>query len=168
MDLFDRLNGGEIIAVVAISGGIMLALVLGLAGIIFTNWRLWHQFQSEAALKQEMVRKEMHVEDIERVIRATHPGMVERSPAALAAEKPLEGLSPRQLDARVATQLAGRELDAEKLEPALAAVMTSDAETKRAVVEAVEKMIEDGVEADEILVCVQTLCKAPRTAIKVL
>jgi hypothetical protein len=168
MDLFDRLNGGEIIAVVAISGGILLALVLGLAGIIFTNWRLWHQFQSEAALKQEMIRKEMHVEDIERVIRATHPGMVEVRPAALAADKPLEQLSPRQLDARVATQLAGGKLDAEKLEQALAAVIASDAETKRAVVEAVGKMIDDGVEGEEILPCVLALCKAPRSAITVL
>jgi hypothetical protein len=164
-----HLTGGEIIALVAIGGGILLGLVLGLAGIIMTNWRQWRQFQSEVTLKNEMVRKEMRVEDIERVIRVTHPGNTEPSgsPSKPAAQ-PAAEMTPRQLDARVATLLAGMDMDAEKIEQGLGAVVVADLDTKRAVVGALEEMIENGVDEDKVLACLLAFGKSSRTAITAL
>ncbi len=164
-----HLTGGEIIALTAIGGGILLALVLGLAGIILANWRQVRQFQSEVALKNEMVRKDMRVEDIERVIRVTHPGNTAMGDSApQAVELPVAEMTPRQLDAKVATLLAGMDLDADKIEQALGAVVMADLDTKRAVVGALEKMIEDEVDEDKVLACLLAFGKSSRTAITAL
>jgi hypothetical protein len=160
-----QLTGGEIIAIVAISGGLVLALVLGLAGIIFVNWRRWRQFQCEAALKQELVRKEMRVEDIERIIRVTHPDHLDATrQSSTPTEPPVQEMTPRQLDARVAATLAGMDLDADKIEQALGAVVAADHEAKLAVLQALTKMIDDGVDEEKVLACVLGLCRSPRTA----
>jgi hypothetical protein len=152
-----KLDGGGIIAIVAIGGGLVLGLVLGLAGILFGNWRRWRQFQCEAALKQEMVRKEMRAEDIERVIRVTQP-----------AEPLVEEMTPRQLDAKVAAALAGMNIDADKIEQVLGTVVAADLDAKRAVLQALTQMIDDGVDEDKVLACVLGLCKSARTAITTL
>jgi hypothetical protein len=159
------LDGSEVIAILAIGGPLAVGLVLGLAGIICANWRQVRQHQSEIALKSEMIRKEMRVEDIERIIRATGPWTSKTS-------KPnsfqLAMMAPRQLDARVATLLAGWELDAEKIDHAVGAVVAANVETKRAVAEALQEMCDQGVDANEMVACVLALCKSSPTGITAL
>lgn len=162
MDTFATWDGSDIIAILAIGGPLVVGLLLGLAGIICTNWRQVRQYQSEIALKHEMIRQEMKVEDIERILRATGPATSKASKL-----NPIL-MTSQQLDARVATLLAGWELDADKLGQAVAAVKTTNVETKRAVVGAVEEMCDQGVDAHEMVACVLALCKSSPTGITTL
>jgi hypothetical protein len=123
------------------------------------------QFDVEAALKQEMVRKGMSADEIERIIRVTRPG--EDQPAgrpSSPAAQPVQEMSPRQLDAQVATDLANMGMEADKIEHAVSALVATDLDTKRAVAQAVSKMIENGSEEEQILACVLALSKSRTTA----
>jgi hypothetical protein len=66
-DLLGRLDGGEILGLVAILGGV-LVFVLGIAAL---SWRRVRLAELEASLKQQMLTREMSAAEIEQVLRAT-------------------------------------------------------------------------------------------------
>ena len=65
--LLDRLNGGEIIAIIAVVMGPLIAIV----AVIMGHWRKVKIAEIEAALKQQMIDKGMSADEIERVLIAT-------------------------------------------------------------------------------------------------
>ena len=160
-DLLSKLNGGDIMVLLIILvptvGGLLLGLVLGVAGILTNHWRRVRQFALETALKQEMVRKGLSAEDIERVIRATHP---EEAPSEASVTSAAKELTSKQLDVLLATKLAEAEMDPERLERALGAAAGTDLESKRAVVQAVVQMIEAGTEEEQVHAVILGLCKS--------
>jgi hypothetical protein len=66
-ELLGRLDGGEIIAVVAIFGGVLIVVMSSIA----RNWRRIRLAELEASLKQQMLTREMPAAEIEQVLRAT-------------------------------------------------------------------------------------------------
>jgi hypothetical protein len=62
--------GAAIIPVIAIAGGILVAVVAILAG----TWHKNRKTEMEIALKQDMLNRGMSVEEIERVMRASRKG----------------------------------------------------------------------------------------------
>jgi hypothetical protein len=61
--------GGEIIPIVAILTGLIIAVTAILAG----TWRKNRQTELESAMKQDMLNRGMSAQDIERIIKATKP-----------------------------------------------------------------------------------------------
>lgn len=73
-DWFSRLDGGQLIGMVACVGAGLIILISILGGF-WTAARSAdlraRQIDAELALKQEMINKGMSVDDIERIIKAT-------------------------------------------------------------------------------------------------
>lgn len=63
----DMLKGGEIIALVAILGGVIFLV----SATIAESWRKVRHSEIEAALKQDMLNRGMSAADIEQVIKAS-------------------------------------------------------------------------------------------------
>src|SRR5262245_47509376 len=67
MDFLEKLNGGEIIGLVAVAGGLAVALF----GTISVQWRRVRVAEMEASLKQQMLDKGMSAAEIETVMKAS-------------------------------------------------------------------------------------------------
>src|SRR5262249_51972704 len=152
---------GLIFLLVLFGGGVLVALLLGLTGILTSHRRSMRSVELEMALKQQMVAKEMSAEDIERVIRATRPGEGLPAGATPPVGAPPADLTARQLDAHLATALAVAGMEGERLQEAVAAVAVADLDTKRAVVGAVDAMISNGTDEEQMHAAILGLCKAP-------
>ena len=66
-EFFSRLPGHDIVAVVAVVGGLLIAAI----AIVVNNWRRVRIAEMEGALKQQMLEKGMAAGDIEQVLRAS-------------------------------------------------------------------------------------------------
>jgi len=166
-DLLSKLDSGDllilILTVLPVGGGLLLALLLGLAGILTSYRRRARQVELEMALKQEMVRKGLSAEDIERVVRASRSEETP-APTAAAAAPVAQEMTSRQLDTLLATKLAEVKhpvMDPKRLEQALGAVAETDLDTKRSVVQAVLNMVALGIDEEQIHAAVMGLCKSP-------
>jgi hypothetical protein len=62
VELLEHLNGGELIAILAVGGGLLTGIVAIVSGI-------WYKGR-EIALKQEMVSRGMSAEEIRMVLNA--------------------------------------------------------------------------------------------------
>jgi hypothetical protein len=65
-ELLSKLDGGELIALVAVGGG----LLCGIVGIIMGCWLEMRRVSTNAALKQDMLDRGMCAEDIRTVLNA--------------------------------------------------------------------------------------------------
>jgi hypothetical protein len=65
-EIFSRLNGGEMIGLVAVSGGLLCGLVAIFMGI----WHEHRKSEINGALKQDMLNRGMSAEDIRTVLEA--------------------------------------------------------------------------------------------------
>jgi hypothetical protein len=65
-EVFSRLNGGEMIGLVAVSGGLLCGLVAIFMGI----WHEHRKSEINGALKQDMLNRGMSAEDIRTVLEA--------------------------------------------------------------------------------------------------
>jgi hypothetical protein len=65
---FAQFGAGEVIALVAVLGGVAIAL----SAIIMTFWSRVRRSEIEASLKLEMVKQGKSIEEIERLLRASH------------------------------------------------------------------------------------------------
>jgi hypothetical protein len=65
-EVFDKLNGGEFIGLVAVGGGMLLGVVAIIGGIAVSTW----QKARILALKQDMLNRGMSAEEIQMVIEA--------------------------------------------------------------------------------------------------
>jgi hypothetical protein len=66
-DFISRLTSSDLTVVVFF----ILACIAGITVWVTLQWRLHRRTEIEAALKQEMIRRGMSAEEIERVIRAS-------------------------------------------------------------------------------------------------
>jgi hypothetical protein len=66
LELMDKLNGGELIGLVAIIGWMLIAVI----GVVTYQWRRVRVAEVESGLKQSMVEKGMSPTEIEQVINA--------------------------------------------------------------------------------------------------
>ena len=66
LEFFSKLNGGELIGLAAVVGGLSVAAT----GIIASQWRRVRVAEMAAALKQQMLDKGMSAAEIEQVIKA--------------------------------------------------------------------------------------------------
>lgn len=76
-DVLHTLNGGQVIAFVAIVAGVVFLTATSLASIIAPHWRRAKQVEAETQLKRELVAAGYRAEEIERVVRASSTGMRE-------------------------------------------------------------------------------------------
>ncbi len=65
-EILSRLNGGEVIGLVAVAGGLLCAIV----GILSGNWQKVRKAEITAALKQDMLNRGMSADDIRTVIES--------------------------------------------------------------------------------------------------
>jgi hypothetical protein len=65
-EVLSRLNGGEIIGLFAVVGGLLCAIV----GILSGNWQKVRRAEIHAALKQDMLNRGMSADDIRAVMEA--------------------------------------------------------------------------------------------------
>jgi hypothetical protein len=165
--LLSRLHGDEVFVLAVILTGSVVALVITVTAILATNWRRVRQLDIEGSLKQDMLQRGMAAEDIERVIRATSVPAEKAETAdtfgnAAASRAGLLGLTDKQLQAKVASDLAVYEMDSEMMEEALQALAHADLDTKQAVAQAVTHMIENGAEHEQIHSAIVKLCESSR------
>jgi hypothetical protein len=66
MDLLSRLDGGELIGIVSVVGGLLIAAV----GIIAGSWVKVRRAELAAALKQDMLNRGLSADDIRTVLEA--------------------------------------------------------------------------------------------------
>lgn len=166
--LVSKLHNDEMFLLLSLLAMLTVGLLIAVTAIIVTNWRRVRQSDAESALKQDMLQRGMSAEDIERVIRVTSivpekPPVEVSHPLVIAAKaNGLKELTEKQLQAKVASDLAVYEMDREKMEEALDALCRADLETQRAVAQAVGHMIENGAEHEQIHAAVVNLCKPSR------
>jgi hypothetical protein len=65
-DILSKLNGPELTGLVAVVGGLLMAII----GIVAVQWRRVRIAEVECALKQQMLDKGMSAAEIEQIIKA--------------------------------------------------------------------------------------------------
>jgi hypothetical protein len=65
-EFLSKFNGGELIGLVAVAGG----LLCGIVGIISGNWQRVRKAEIAAALKQDMINRGMSADEIRTVMEA--------------------------------------------------------------------------------------------------
>jgi hypothetical protein len=71
--ILSKFEPGELIGLVAVSGGLLVGLLCGLSGIIMGIWHNARQTEITASLKRDMLNRGMSAEEIRVVIEAgTH------------------------------------------------------------------------------------------------
>jgi hypothetical protein len=79
-DLLSRLNGGELIGLVAIVGG----LLVGMVAIVADYWHKIRRAEIEGGLKQDMLNRGMSAEEIRTVMEAGKGSFSARSLAKVS------------------------------------------------------------------------------------
>jgi hypothetical protein len=169
-NLLSKLHGDEVFVLIVVLSAGVVGLVIAVTAIVMTNWRRVRQLDVEGSLKQDMLQRGMGAEDIERVIRATSVPVEKESKGqaaesfCVAAASPagLKLLSDKQLEAKVAADLAAYGMDSDELEKALEALGGADTDTKQAVAQAVAHMTENGAEHEQIRAAIVKLCEPSR------
>lgn len=77
-DLLHNLNGGQFIALVAVTVGGIFLTATSLASIIAPHWRRVKQAEAETQLKRELVAAGYRADEIERVVRSSSGGRISR------------------------------------------------------------------------------------------
>jgi hypothetical protein len=76
------MNGDNLSIMLTFMTLALAGLVIGVTALVTHHWRGVRQFETEAALKQEMLQRGMSAEDIERVLRASAAGVPATGSAA--------------------------------------------------------------------------------------
>jgi hypothetical protein len=164
--LLSKLHGDEVFVLIIVLSAGVVGLIISVTALLVTNWRRVRQLDIESALKQDMLHRGMTAEDIERVIRATSVPVEDKASTEggfgkVAAWKAgLSELTDKELQAKVASDLAVYEMNSEMLEEALQALGRADLDTKQAVAQAVAQMTENGAEHEQILAAIVKLCES--------
>jgi hypothetical protein len=157
-ELLSKFDSGELIGLVAMTGGMALGLILGLAGILTYHFRRSRQLEMEAALKQDMLQRGLAAADIERVMRATSPEPYQGQVAPFLEAN--RELTDQEAEAQVAAALVTLGVDPDKIEQAVAAVRGAPRGTKQTVARMVAKMATAGADEDQVLAAVNSLCRS--------
>ena len=73
-EMIGRMNPGEFIGFVAMSGGMVIGLLIALSAILGGYWYNARRVEAETALKRELVAAGLPAEDIERIVNVTTGG----------------------------------------------------------------------------------------------
>jgi CRP-like cAMP-binding protein len=73
-EVIGRMNPGEFIGFVAMSGGLVAGLLISLSAIVGGYWYGARRAEYETALKRELVAAGLSAEDIERIVNVTTGG----------------------------------------------------------------------------------------------
>jgi hypothetical protein len=141
-DFWNDITG--IVTVSLIFGGWIVVVVVG---SIAKNWRKVHESEHAAVLKQSMIERGMSADEIERVLRA---GPV---PAPTGAE------SEPSVDqsSELAGILAEHGVDASSLGTILSEYRAAHPSSRKALVETITVMLDNGARGDQILAAVRAL-----------
>ncbi len=69
-EFLQKFDAGELIGLVAVSGGMLIGLLCGITAIITDNWQKLRRAEIAAALKQDMLNRGMSADDIRTVLEA--------------------------------------------------------------------------------------------------
>lgn len=157
-ELLSKFDSGELIGLIAMTGGMALGLILGLAGILTYHFRRSRQLELEAALKQDMLQRGLAAADIERVMRATTPES--QHGQVLPFLEANREMTDQEAEAQVAASLVALGVSADLIEPTVAAVRGAPRGTKQTVARMVAKMAAEGADEDQVLAAVTSLCRS--------
>lgn len=73
-DMLPRLDGGELITIVSVVGGLLVAII----AIIASKWEKVRRAEIAAALKQDMLNRGLSADDIRTVLQADSKGSAKR------------------------------------------------------------------------------------------
>jgi len=73
-DLLSKFDGGQLIAVVAIVGGLLFVTIASVVKSAARSWRGIREAEINAALKQDMLNRGMSADDIRTVLEAGSKG----------------------------------------------------------------------------------------------
>ena len=93
-ELLSKLNSGELLALVAVIGGVIIMVTVCLA----TQWRVVRIAETEGALKQQMVDKGMSPAEIDQVLKAGQRPVSFATEAALKQHMVDKGMSAADID----------------------------------------------------------------------
>ena len=150
--LFDRLSAGQLVAVISI-------LVGGIVAITMIVAIAKYQFQAladETALSREKQQAEVALK--QRMIdRGTNGASPPASLDALLAFD-MPPASASVLDGELATRFGYLEADAERIERTLRRALATDPERKRAIRNVIDELVNNDAPDDAILAAVSALC----------
>lgn len=152
MDFFDKFRPGEIIAVLAIVGGVLIVLVAIVGGVWYANARNRH----DAMLRREMLDRGMSAAEIEQAMR----GFGQPAAAEVSSADSL------WYDAELAKHLASVEegkYSPQTIEFVLSVFRPIPAKEKDAVYNAIWGMIDDDAGEEQLLAAVRALCRPAET-----
>jgi len=69
-EFLSKFDGGELIGLVAVSGGLLCGILCGVTGIIMGCWVELRKTEAAATLKQDMLNRGMSADEIRMVIEA--------------------------------------------------------------------------------------------------
>jgi hypothetical protein len=149
-DFFSKFTSSELIALVAVGGGLLLAIISTIVG----QWRRVRLAEFDASLKQQMLEKGMSPAEIEQVIKATSRRQCEsQAEASSPATQKFTGVSAA--DKAILIQLMSEEgYEGEDIERVLHAFAQGTPMQEQAAKEekavAVANMVKNHMEAEGI------------------
>jgi len=129
--------------------------VVAVVAIVAGAWTSIHRTRQESELKRDMLRRDMSVEDIERVLAATSDSEGRSNSPAVT------GMDSSSLQ-EVVSQLAENHASPAVIEEVLTALRSVDVPTQALVSVAVQTFYasaEDGADGEQILAVVRPLCR---------
>jgi hypothetical protein len=139
-DMLHSLPG--ILTVTFIFGGwIIVAVVARVA----KNWRMIHESEHAAALKQSMIERGMSADEIERVLRATPAGPFDESGSGEAKD--------------ISKKLAEHSVPAPAVEQILGAFRTASPGMRKTLAGTVVAMLDGGAKSDQVLAAVRAISR---------
>lgn len=152
--LLERLSPGQIVAVISIFVGGIVALAMIIAITRF-------QFQSladETALKQEKQQADLALRD--KLIERREANGEKATVGELLALGTLS-VENGKTDTDLATRFGMLDAGADEIEETLKLVLSADGERKKMIASVMEELLDAGAESDAILAAVRPLCTAP-------
>jgi hypothetical protein len=130
-------------------------VITSVVSTLAKNWRMVHESEHLAVLKQTLVERGMSVEEIEQVVKASPQPVEEEQKTADANQSPT---------VRLASKLAEHEVPAEQLEEILGAFQQADPAAQQTLAEVIESMLDNGADAERLLAAVRALFRPTRRA----
>ena len=112
--------------------------ITSVVGTVMSAWKKVRRDEQEAALKHEMLRREMSVEEIERVLRASAKHEDEAKPSA--DEKCIEDMAAHLAECKASTSA---------IEEVLTAVRAADPAQRKAIARSVQSIVDNAGEVTE-------------------
>ena len=120
-------------------------IIVAIVARVTKNWRLIHESEHAAALKQSMIERGMSADDIERVLRATPAGALDESGGKEAT--------------KISEKLAEHGVSAPAVEQILDAFRTASPGLRKTLAGTVVAMLDGGAKSDQVLAAVRAIAR---------